>query len=320
VQSPVRDYGLIQSIQILEENGKVKKNDVNKFKAGLMNDVQNKQVLARLLDQAYLEVIPSKTIMDRLMHIPRRCYVAITCSPTHGLEPTLELVENLRKLPDKRQLKLIPHIAARMVRDKGHLKEILARLEAANVESLFVPGGDIKAPVGIYNNSLQLLQDIAEIGHNIEDIGIAAYPEGHPLISDRELLLFLKKKQQFATYTVTQMCFDPETLVSWLKEIRKTGITLPAWIGLPGVADISKLISLSFRIGVGQSLRVLKKQKGLLKNLISARPYQPDDLLEGLLSHLDDPGFIVPGFHLYSFNDIERTEKWRAETYEKLNG
>ena len=285
-----------------------------------MNDVQNKQMLASLLDQAYLEVIPSKTILDRLVHIPRHCYVAITCSPTHGLEPTLKLVENLRKLPDERQLKLIPHIAARMVRDKGHLREILARLEAANIESIFVPGGDIKVPVGVYENSLQVLQDIAEIGHNIEDIGIAAYPEGHPLISNRELLLFLKEKQQLATYMVTQMCFDPQTLVSWLKEIRKTGITLSAWIGLPGVADISKLISLSFRIGVGQSLKVLKKQNGLLKKIISAKPYQPDDLLEGLLPHLDDPEVIVPGFHLYSFNDVERTEKWRAETYEKLIG
>lgn len=105
-----------------------------------------------------------------------------------------------------------------------------------------------------------------------------------------------------------------------MKEIRKTGIRLPTWIGLPGVADMSKLISLSFRIGVGQSLKLLKKQNGLLKKLISAKPYQPDDLLEGLLPHLGEPDIIVPGFHLYSFNDIERTEKWRAEAYEKLIG
>ena len=56
----------------------------------------NKSVLARLLDQAYMEVIPTPTILDRLVHIPRHCYVAITCSPVHGLEPTLKLVEELR--------------------------------------------------------------------------------------------------------------------------------------------------------------------------------------------------------------------------------
>lgn len=57
----------------------------------------NKQnnVLAGLLNQAYLEVIPTAGIKDRLVHIPQNSYVAITCSPVQGLEPTLELMEQL---------------------------------------------------------------------------------------------------------------------------------------------------------------------------------------------------------------------------------
>jgi methylenetetrahydrofolate reductase (NADPH) len=284
-----------------------------------MKNNNDKQVTSRLLVQAYLEVIPTGTIVDRLVHIPRHCFVAITCSPTKGLEPTLELVEKLRALPDERQLKLIPHVAARMIRDKGHLKEVLARLEAARVESIFVPGGDASVPVGIYDNSLQVLRDMAEIGHRIEDVGIAAYPEAHPMISDEKLMWFLQEKQKFATYLVTQMCFDPLTLINWLRDIRKAGVTLPAWIGLPGVADMGKLIELSFRIGVGRSLDLLKKQKGLLRKMTGARPYEPDDLLEGLEPHLGDPELLVPGFHLFSFNDIERTERWRARTCENLS-
>jgi len=278
------------------------------------------QIMSRLLEQAYLEVIPTRTIFDRLVHIPRHCFVAITCSPTKGLEPTLELVEKLAALPDDQRLRLIPHIAARMIRDKGHLREILARLETARVESIFVPGGDAPVPLGQYDNSLQVLRDMAEIGHNIEDVGVAAYPEGHPLVSDGELLWFLKEKQQFATYLVTQMCFDPQKLVTWLQDIRKAGVYLPAWIGLPGVTDMSKLIALSLRIGVGNSLKILKKQKGLLKKVISIKPYEPDDLLEGLGRYLEVSQLIVPGFHLFSFNDVERTEKWRAKTCEKLMG
>lgn len=284
-----------------------------------MNSYYNKNVLTRLVDEAYLEVIPSRTIIDRLIHIPRHDYVSITCSPVNGLEPTLELVEKLRALPDERQLKLVPHIAARMIRDKGHLREILARLDAASVESIFVPAGDAPEPLGDYSDSLKVLQDMAEIGHEFEDIGVAAYPEGHPMISDQELMRFLLEKQPFATYLVTQMCFDPQSLVNWLKDIRKAGVTLPAWIGLPGVADKRKLISLSFRIGVGQSLKLINKHNGLLKKVISSKPYQPDDLLEGLRPHLDDPAMNVPGFHLFSFNDVERTENWRAETCKSLN-
>lgn len=285
-----------------------------------MKSNNNHQVLASLLDQAYMEVFPTETILNRLIHIPRHSYVAITCSPVKGLEPTLELVEQLRALPEERQLKLIPHIAARMVRDKGHLLEILARLAAARVESVFVPGGDAPKPVGEYDCALDLLRDMAEIGHDIQSIGIAAHPEGHPQVDDRELLRLLLEKQPFATYMVTQMCFDPRAIVTWLTGIRKAGVDLPVWIGLPGVAEMARLISLSFRIGVGQSVKVLKKQKGLLRKMFRVKPYQPDDLLAGLEPYLGNPEFNIPGFHLFSFNDIERTERWRMESFAKFNG
>jgi methylenetetrahydrofolate reductase (NADPH) len=285
-----------------------------------MNKKNNHHILASLLDQAYMEVIPTRTIVDRLVHIPRHSYVSITCSPANGLEPTLELVETLRALPDERQLKLVPHIAARMIRDKGHLREVLARLEASRVESIFVPGGDAPSPAGDYDCSLDLLRDMADIGHHIEDIGVAAHPEGHPVVDDQELLRLLLAKQQFASYLVTQMCFDPQILIGWLRDIRKAGVVLPAWIGLPGVVEIAKLISLSLRIGVGQSVAVLKKQKGLLRKMISARPYQPDDLVAGLEPYLGDSEINIPGFHLFSFNNVERTERWRVETLAKFNG
>jgi len=278
------------------------------------------QLLAGMVDQAYLEIIPTSTILDRVVHLPQHSYVAITCSPAHGVEPTLELAEKLRALPEERQLKLVPHIAARMVRDRGHLQEILARLDALRVESIFVPGGDAPEPVGDYDCALELLRDMAEIGHSIEDVGIAAHPEGHPLVDDAELMRLLQAKQPYATYLVTQMCFDPDALIGWLRRVRDAGVTLPAWIGLPGVAEIPRLLSLSLRIGVGQSVRVLKKQKGLLRRMVTSKPYQPDDLLASIQRHLGDPGLNIPGFHLFSFNDVERTERWRQQTLEKLNG
>jgi len=282
--------------------------------------VNNDNKLAGMMEQAYLEVIPTRTIVDRLTHLPRHSYLSITCSPVHGVEPTLDMVDELRALPEERQLKLVPHIAARAVRDKGHLREILARLDAARVESVFVPGGDASEPSGDYDCALDLLRDMADIGHEFGDVGIAAHPEGHSLVGEAELLGLLKEKQAYANYLVTQMCFDPGVLINWLQTIRQAGVTLPAWLGLPGVAEIPKLFSLSLKIGVGQSVRVLKKQKGLIRKIISAKPYQPDDLLAGLYPYLDDAELDIPGFHLFSFNNVERTERWRVETLEKLNG
>jgi len=277
----------------------------------------NGQVLAGMMEQAYLEVIPTKTIVDRLVHLPQHSYLSITCSPASGIGPTLDMVDRLRALPEERQLKLVPHIAARVVRDKGHLREILARLDEAEVESVFVPGGDAVKPLGDYDCSLDLLRDVADIGHTFEDVGVAAHPEGHPLVDNGELLRLLKEKQHYANYLVTQMCFDSGVMISWLRTIRKAGVTLPAWLGLPGVAEIPKLISLSLKIGVDQSVNVLRKQKGLVREMISAKPYQPDDLLAGLVPYLDDPVLDIPGFHLFSFNNVEKTERWRVKTMKK---
>jgi methylenetetrahydrofolate reductase (NADPH) len=280
----------------------------------------NNKKLASLMDQAYLKVIPTRTIVDRLIHLPRHSYLSITCSPVHGVGPTLDMVDELRALPEERQLKLVPHVAARVVRDKGHLREILARLDEARVESVFVPGGDGSEPDGDYDCALDLLWDMADIGHDFEDVGVAAHPEGHPLVDDVELLRLLKEKQAYANYLVTQMCFDPDVMISWLRTIRQAGVTLPAWLGLPGVAEIPKLIALSLKIGVGQSVKVLKKQKGLIRKMISTKPYQPDDLLAGLQPYLDDGELDIPGLHLFCFNNVERTERWRVDTMAKLNG
>ncbi len=274
-----------------------------------MNTAPENSVVARLIESSYLEIIPVAGIEERLLDLPVGAYVAITCSPTKGVEPTLQLTERLAD----RNLKLIPHIAARTVRDRSHLQEILQRLGAARIRSVFIPGGDAKQPLGSYTESLQLLRDMAEIGHELEDIGVAAHPEGHQFVSDAGLLDLLLEKQAFANYMVTQMCFDPDALITWLSRMREAGCTLPAWIGLPGVADRSRLFNLSMRIGVGPSVKMLLKQKGLLNRMVSLKPYQPDDLLDGLAPYLGDPGLNIPGFHLYSFNDIQRTERWREE-------
>jgi hypothetical protein len=73
------------------------------------------------------------------------------------------------------------------------------------------------------------------------------------------------------------------------------------------------------RIGVGQSAKMLLRQKDLLKKLLQLKPYQPDELLEGLAPYIADEDLDIPGFHLFSFNDIERTEIWRREAIARYN-
>ncbi len=274
-----------------------------------MSGKDHRQALIRTIEHSYLEIFPARGIEDRLELLPAGAYVAITCSSRKGINATLDLAERLTK----RRLRLVPHVSARQVIDEAHLTDIVRRLDDLQVDSVFIPGGDVAEPAGKFTSSLQVLKAMAEIDHHIEEVGVAAYPEGHPFLDARTLLKGLRDKQQFATYMVTQMCFDPRAIIRWLADMRACGIHLPAWIGLPGVTERAKLFATALRIGVGESARFVTAHRKLLGHLFRKRSYQPDDLLMELAVYLDDPAYDIPGFHLYSFNQVESTEKWRVE-------
>lgn len=274
----------------------------------------NPNTVGDFLEEAYVEVMPIRGVEKQLDVLPANAGVTITCSPSKGIEATLSLVEHL----SQQDFRLIPHVAARQVVDTAHLQEILSRLTKCGVYMIFVPGGDIESPVGTFDSALQLLQAMADIEHSIDEIGIAAYPEGHPVLDEQTVMTALRAKQEFATYFVTQMCFSGETLASWLARIREHGISLPAWIGLPGAVERKKLFANSLRIGVGESARFAKQQPKLVKKLLRANTYQPDDLVLQLAPYMGDAGYNIAGLHLFSFNQVEATQSWRTGFLDEL--
>jgi len=265
--------------------------------------------LARALHASYMEIFPSPSIEQRLDVLEPGCYVAVTCSPARGVDVTLDLSEHLLA----RGFRVVPHIAAKMVRDHGHLQEIMRRLGDSGMDSIFVPGGDAPRPLGKYATALQLLRDIAEFDHRLQHIGVAAHPEGHPAVDSESLLRELVAKQPYATYLVTQMCFDAAALATWLRMIRASGVTMPAWIGLPGVFDRAALLTASLRIGVGASLRLLRDRSRLIRRLLGPKIYRPDVFLREFAPRLAEPDLGIAGFHLFCFNKVKESEDWRRQ-------
>ncbi len=264
-------------------------------------------VLARALRESYMEVFPSPTVEDRLAVLERGSWVAVTCSPTRGVEPTLQLCSRLIASG----FRVVPHLAARSIRDRAHLGEILRRIADLGVDSIFVPAGDAPQPLGAYHRALEVLRDIADHDHRLRHIGVAAHPEGHPATDAETLMRELAAKQAFSNYLVTQMCFDAAKLVEWLRRIRARGIALPAWIGLPGVFDRKALLAASLRIGVGASLRMLRHRGGVIGRLLGPGTYRPDGLLLGLAPALAEPALGIAGFHLFCLNAVAQSEDWR---------
>jgi methylenetetrahydrofolate reductase (NADPH) len=203
------------------------------------------------------------------------------------------------------------HVAARMVRDRDHLDRLLAGMSDAGIEDLFLIAGDVEQPVGEYSSAVEVLPLVAEHPERPELIGVAGYPEGHPLISDDELEQALRAKSRLADYVVTQMCFDAETLRAWIERERGQGMDLPVVIGMPGKVTRRKLLRMSARIGVGPSLDFLRKQKGL-RALLSRRS-TADRLFDGVAPLLDDPLLAVAGFQYFTFNELCQTWQWHQK-------
>jgi methylenetetrahydrofolate reductase (NADPH) len=280
----------------------------------MRNKTKATDTMVRLLENARYEVLPTATIEDKLLeHVPVDRTITVTASPSKGLEPTLDLTERLIG----HGYVAIPHLAARMVRDKGELSEICDRLTGKGVSRVFVPGGDADPP-GDYPDALSMLEDLKALGSPFAQVGITGYPESHPTIADDLTIQSMWDKRRFATHVVSNLTFDPSVLANWVRRMRARGITMPLLLGLPGPVDRAKLLSMAGKIGVGESTRFLVKHKGTFARLAAPGGFTGEKFLQKCAAELAAPEFGVEGVHVFTFNQVAETEKWRTELLEQL--
>ena len=276
---------------------------------------EQKTALAAVVANAKYELIPLKNVRDQAAAVPPKSQVTVTASPQHGLEATLDVSEFVKSLGHE----VTPHFSARMVRDRAHLTDLLARAKAIGLRKVFVVGGDAKDG-GEYPDGLALLRGLQEIGHPFEDIGVPSYPEGHAEIPEDVLMRVLKEKAQYANSTTTQMCFNPERVEAWIRKIRSEGVTLPLYLGVPGVLELTKLMTIAGRIGVGESAKFLSKNLGLLGVLANPGSFGADAYLKALADTIADASTKVTGIHIFTMNQVPNTAAWHQKMLTELRG
>ncbi len=281
------------------------------------NGRERKSIQLRLIDEMTYELIPLKNVHEQAEFLPQASTISITCSPAKDIEATLELCEKFLSKGHN----TIPHFAARMVESEEHVTRIVKRIETLGIETVFIIGGDADQR-GPFNDAPGLLNSFLNKNPTIKTIGIGSYPDGHPSIPPEALSEALIKKQEMIYesnlngYMATQMCFETETISDWLENCRKSGVTLPCHLGVPGVVDMKKLINISLRLGVGISTRYLKKNRKSVFKLLSPRGYNPNKLIAPISSRADE--LNISGVHCFTFNAIDSTVDWRTKTISRL--
>ena len=265
----------------------------------------------RLIHGLTFEVIPLKSLDAAIEALPEGSTVSVTASPVKGQDATCEITERLLELGHR----AIPHISARLVPDRARVTELAAWLRSAGVSTMFLVGGDVESP-GAYPDATSFLRDLLECDHGLSTIGVTAYPHGHPLITDAVLHEALHAKQELLAesgvkgYCSTQMCFDAGRIEDWLRAERAAGMTLPVHLGISGVVERTKLLTMGARLGVGPSLRYLRKNRAAITKLMTSPNYDPDHLLAALSPSLMD--LDVTGLHVFTFNQVASTAAWQS--------
>jgi len=276
----------------------------------LRNKLPTHEWVAFALTHARYEVLPTVKIEDAVVeHVPRDVRLTVTASPAKGMAATLDLTERLVG----HGYDVVPHLAARMISGPAELAQIVERLKAVGVDDVFCPAGDADPPAGEYVGALALLEDLTAMGKPFAEVGITGYPESHPDIEDDVAIQSMWDKRHHATYMVSNLCFDPETIGSWIRRVRRRGVDLPVLVGLPGPVERTKLVAIAGKIGVGQSVRFLSTHVGTFARIVAPGGYNPEKFLRKSAAMLGDPTLRVTGLHLFTFNQVAETETWRQD-------
>ena len=271
-------------------------------------------LLRGFLSRPRYEVIPARGTEEAVAEwVPAGMTVTVTASPVKGLEPTIELTERLAA----RGYRVVPHLAARSVTSDAHLEDIVGRLQACGVDDVFVPGGDASHPAGPFDGALPLLERLTEMGGPFGRIGITGYPESHPKIHDDITIQAMWDKRRYASYIVSNICFDAAALGRWIGRIRSRGVTLPLYVGLAGPAERTRLLRMAAVAGASESARLITRHPGWILRFWVPGGYSPDRLLERAATVLAAPASGVAGLHLFTFNQLQQAEQWRRAALER---
>jgi len=256
------------------------------------------------------EVLPTEDIEGMVLsHVPHEVTITVTASPRRGMDATIQLAERL----SAQGYKVVPHLSARLIRDATQLKEILSAVDEMGASDVFVIAGDAREPAGQFPDSVSLLEAMMQAGHQLGDVGVSGYPESHSFIDDDMTIQAMWDKRRIATYIVSNLCFDPRVVKRWVGRVRRRRVELPIYVGMAGVAEPAKLLRISARIGIVDSARFLRGHSNWFLRMLQPGGYDPGRFVNALLPDLAAPERNVAGLHVFTFNEIEPTERWRQQ-------
>ena len=156
-------------------------------------------------------------------------------------DKTLALVEHIQKaynIPSMAHLTCISHT-------KDEIHEIVKKAKVKGIENILALRGDpprdnptLVPGIDNYKHSSELITFLRQEYKDNFCLGVAGFPEMHPLSSNKEFdIKYLKHKIDCgADFIITQLFFDNKIYFDYVESVRKSGITKRI---IPGILPIT---------------------------------------------------------------------------------
>jgi methylenetetrahydrofolate reductase (NADPH) len=159
-------------------------------------------------------------------------------------------------------------------------------------------------------------------GLAIETVGIPGYPEGHPRISDEKLWDYLRRKvdaltaKGFKVEITTQLSFDTDAVVGWIKQVRQAGIDVPIRIGIPSPGSVSGILNFARQCRVATSAHLLQRYGWQVTSLLGTEG--PERFLNALLQRMASNELGELRLHVYTLGDVPRAVQWFLDYRQRI--
>lgn len=281
-----------------------------------MNDDVISQRIAALAQAASIEISPRE--IDELpraaAYLRPATIVTITWMPKDRYADRVAAARAVRKAG----FEPVPHIAARRIGAESEVRDFLAQLrEEADVRRVFVVGGDVKRPLGPFDSAFALIEAGVLQESGIQSVGVAGYPEAHPVISGAALNEAYHRKRAILSRTgadafvVTQFCFDAVAIQSLLRRRAAEADAAPIRIGLAGPANFATLVRFAARCGVVTSARAFATHGDAVMKLLGEA--SPEPIVRAVAAMPDFERLPPLALHVFPFGGFARTSAWLGE-------
>ena len=279
------------------------------------------KTLHRLVETSSLEVL-AQDIVRRpsiLEQIDRGTEVFVPYPPNGNWNETLEAC----RLLTASGCRPIPHLPARRVRDRDQLIEWVASLEVSNVTSVLLIAGDVLGEHAEFKDSIDVLETNLLADHGIEQVAVAAYPDGHPQIPAKVLDDALDRKLEHAAEhnvnlrVVTQFGFDAMPLLEWFAKMNARGRSVPVSIGVAGPSKMRTLLTYAAKCGVRHSIKGLMAKPSIVRML---GQWNPLEVLSPIAEYsTTSTTASIENAHIFTFGGLRRTLEWRDQLLRQLD-